>query len=1016
MRKFKFSSVILSIVLAAISAVTLILLLPAYQGAQTALLQEIQLRNEHDQKILQQYFNRYLLTASTYTEELSQLDRLINLVEADKQQATSKLLAAKLSGRIGESIHAFVLHRSDNNSLEVFNTALLGTYLPLKQLSNKASSDGVWFTQQIAPGRNNKTHQLLKISFPIISKEFGEVIATLHAFILLNDNFQIFSDIQHLTDAEAIALLDEEKIISGLGLSPYITQLLQRHETTKPFDTKHNGFITHQHSLSLSSGNAINLRFITENQSLSSLNNAYTRDLGLAFLGVLIVGLLTVTLLSRLTRSSLTSLVNYTDNIANKLECERFTAGRFEEFNRLGHTLEHMVDRLGEHEKQIDGIIKNTPNIIFIKSADLRYQMVSPNYAMLVKLPIEEVVGKTDAELYPAEHAQLLRQSDTEVLQRRQPQQIEFSMITPDGLRQFLSTKFPLIDDNGHVYAIGGIATDITDLKQAEARVQLAGQIFEEAGEAILVLDDRFSVISSNTACLQLSTYPEHEIDRFTRSLLTDSPEINQALRDERRWQGESQLRKKDGTALSIWLSASPLRTENDELRYVIIFSDISALRSAESKLERLSHYDNLTGLPNRSLFFDRLDSAIARSKREESLTALLFLNIDRFKNINDAYGHAVGDELLMAAAKRINSQIRPDDTVSRLGGDEFGVILQNVNDVDTISYISHRIQEALRAPFQLDDFTSTAPVSIGIALYPDDGLNGKELLSHADTAMYHVKQQGRNGLQYYDQELNLQAEAQNRLEEDLRRAIQDKQIYLDYQPRFDIDGKTILSAEALARWNHPTQGMIPPGKFIALAEQSGLIVELGRYILNMACLAAKSWNTTPYWPMPVSVNLSARQIFDPNLISEIADALHISDLPPELLELEITETLAIDDLDKVINKLERIREMGIRFSVDDFGTGYSSLIYLKRLPVDTVKIDRSFVMDVPGERDDENIISAIISMSHSLQLSVVAEGVETQEQLNFLKEHNCDEIQGFLLGKPGSADVMIEHAKTQCS
>lgn len=1012
MKQLRFSTVILALLLGALATVTLLLLIPAFQGAQSALLKEVQLTHDHDRDVLQQYLNRYLQTAATYAESISQQDNLIRLIEQAKDTDTTNLLAERLSGSAGDSIHAFTVQRANQTSLEVFNTSLLGSYLPLQQLSDMYAGDGNWITQIIPPGRNNTQQQVLRISFPVISSNYGEVIATLHSFILVNDNYQILSEIQRLTGARSVALMHEGVILSGLSLTPEFRDTFSKPLADNAFNADFENIVTHNHQLQLSGNETLSIRYITPNESFTTLYNIYTRDLTIALVAVLLIGLITVMLILRLTKRSLTALVHYADQIAESGESVSFEPGKFHEFNRLGHTLERMVVQLSEHEQQINGIINNTPNIIFIKGADLHYQMVSPNYSQLANIPAEEVIGKTDSELYHPQHAQFLRQSDTEVIQRRTSQQIEFSLNSPQGKRHFLSTKFPLLDENDYVYAIGGIVTDITDMKQAEERLQLSGEIFEQAGEAILVLDENFQALSANSACLQLTGYQENETQAFAKRLLGESPEIYRAFKEQHRWQGEQQVRRNDGTSIAVWLSANTIRTEDSAPRYAIIFSDISALRDAETKLQRLSHYDPLTGLPNRSLFFDRLDSALARSRREESITALLFLNIDRFKNINDAYGHAVGDELLIAAAKRISAQIRPDDTVSRLGGDEFGVILQSVHDVETVTYISHRIQDALRAPFQLDEFSSTAPVSIGISLYPEDGQESKELLSHADTAMYHVKQKGRNGIQFYDQALNRQAEVQNQLEEDLRRAISDGQIYLDYQPRFSIDGETILSAEALARWNHPQQGMIPPGRFIPLAEQSGLIVELGRYILKSACLAAKAWNTNPFWPMPVSVNLSARQIYDPNLITEIEEALEESGLSPELLELEITETLAIDDLDKVIHKLEQIRDMGIRFSVDDFGTGYSSLIYLKRLPVDTVKIDRSFVMDVPGDRDDENIISAIISMSHSLQLSVVAEGVETREQLAFLKDHGCDEIQGFLLGKPGPASVMAEHAQ----
>ncbi|MCP4595159.1 EAL domain-containing protein [Neptuniibacter sp.] len=1010
MKKLSFNAVILSTVLIALSSIALLLLIPAYQGSQKALSYEINSSHDQNQRILQRFFKTYLQSVAAQIESISRRDELLQLIEQGNREQARSFLNNQISGQIGESTHAFALTLKSSSNIEVFNTALLGQKFPLNQLTLKFAPDRSWIKQRhTTPDSQN---HFLRISFPIISHDFGEVVATLHAFILLNENFIILNEIQSLTSSTAAVLFDGATLISGLSLNKATQQLLTQHNPVNKFSSHSSGQLVHQYNLQINRSDTISARVVVPNSSLMQLQRSYTSNLGPAIIAALLIGAITVVLIGYLTRSSLSSLVKYADEMGEAKESEPFIPGRFEEFNRLGRTLESMVSKISEHEKQLNGIIENTPNVIFIKGIDLHYQMVSPNYGKLTNLPLDEVVGKTDSDIYPAEHAAALRESDTRVIQRRAPQQIEYTLETSEGPRSFLSTKFPLIDDNDIIYAIGGIITDITDLKTAQSRIQLAGQIFDQADEAILALDSNLNVISVNSACIKLTGFPTNQTDRFVSRLLHDIPEISEHIESGARWNNEAQIRKQDGSSFSAWLSLSTIINDADEQRYVIIFNDISALKSAETQLEKLSHYDTLTGLPNRSLFFDRLESAIARSGREGSKTALLFLNIDRFKNINDTYGHAVGDELLIAAANRINGQIRPDDTVSRLGGDEFGVILQGISHPDTINLITHRIQETLRVPFQLNDFSSSAPVSIGIAVYPDDGLEPKALLSHADTAMYHVKEQGRNGIQYYDQELNKQAEAQTQLEEDLRRALINDELFMVYQPRFDIDGETILSAEALVRWDHPEQGLIPPIKFIPLAEQTGQIVELGRYILLASCKAAKSWNDNPDWPMPVSVNLSARQIYDPSLIDDISFALKESGLPPELLELEITETLEIDDIDTVIDKLIQIRQMGIRMSVDDFGTGYSSLIYLKRLPVDTVKIDRSFVTGVPGNGDDEKIISAIISMSHSLQLSVVAEGVETEEQLNFLRELNCDEIQGYLLGKPGPAEVMIAHTK----
>lgn len=1013
MRKLTFSSAILSIALVAFLIVILMLLIPAYHGSQRALLEEIGITHQKNQKVLQQFFDKHLQIASNHAEEISQRDILVNALSSHNISDANSFLNDQLSGQTGENIHAFLLQNNSplNRSLQVFNTALLGMEIDLASLLKLAEPERNWSIKSIK-GDKGKLYQLLHISFPVISGELGKVSGTLSAFILLNDNFKIISEIQSLTGADSVGLFSADTLISGLSLTPQALKLLKHHNPNQPFHVDENGKNTHQYTLPLSKNEQIQVKVTLPNTSLLLLEDAYTKDLGSALLGIVSVIIITVFLISYLTKRSLTKLVHYADRMASHGEIEPYTPGPFSEFNGLGHTIEHMVNKISEHESQLNGIIENTPNILFIKGIDLRYKMVSANYITIANVEISQIIGSTDEEIFSAEHASIVKESDLFVITHRTPQQIEYSFGVGANKRSYLSTRFPLIDDNNLIYAIGGIVTDITDLKKAQSHNHLAEQIFDQAGEAILVVDTNFEVVSSNSAFKALSGLLIDEISQFSKKLFIDNPIIQLRLQQNKHWQGETQLRHKNGKTIPIWLSASSISSDEQQTQFLVIFTDISVLKNAESQLERLSNYDNLTNLPNRNLFFDRLSSAIERSSRANNKTALFFINIDRFKNINDTYGHLVGDQLLIETANRITKHTRPDDTVSRLGGDEFGVIIQGVESLEIINHISYQIQEALRSPFQLENFASSSPASIGISLFPDDSADAKTLLTHADTAMHQVKEKGRNGIQFYDQGLNQQAEAQVQLEEDLRSALIKDELFLVYQPRFNIDGTSILSAEALTRWNHPKQGLIPPSTFIELAEQTGLIVELGRYILQTACIAAKEWNINPDKPIPVSVNLSARQIYDPDLINDISKALSFSQLPPELLELEITETVAIEDLDKVIDKLNEIKAMGIRMSVDDFGTGYSSLIYLKKLPVSTVKIDRSFIMDVPGNQDDEHIVSAIISMSHSLQLNVVAEGVETDEQLQFLSAHHCDEIQGFLLGKPGPSSVLLEHAR----
>ncbi|MCG8428602.1 MAG: EAL domain-containing protein, partial [Chromatiales bacterium] len=656
----------------------------------------------------------------------------------------------------------------------------------------------------------------------------------------------------------------------------------------------------------------------------------------------------------------------------------------------------------------LDAIFHHAPSLMFIKSTDLRYQMVNPKFLELLGKTEEEVLGQDDFVVFSPEDAKDIRRTDQMVTQKRMPLQVELSFNTKLGRRHFLSNKFPLFNEDGEVYGVGGITTDITDKVAAEAEAKITNMVFEAAAEAELVMSDSGKVIT-NSSFTRITGYPNDHAVSFALSLLHDHPEIEIELRKSGRWQGESTRRRANGENLPIWVSISLVEDINNQKSYIAVFSDISNLKEAEQKLEKLAHYDNLTGLPNRTLFYDRFDSALARSARNNTQTGLLFVDIDRFKLINDSYGHDIGDQILIDAANRITHHIRPGDTVCRLGGDEFTVILADLDRPGRVQNIARRIHSELRKPYKIGNKEIISSASIGIAIYPDDGNSVHLLLKHADTAMYHIKERGRNDIMFFDKTLNAEAEARIALEESLRSAIKSDELFLVFQPRFHITAQRILSVEALIRWRHPEKGMIPPSDFIPLAEESGMVVELGQMVLRKACERARIWNRLSETPVPVSVNLSTRQLHDPDLLSDIQTTLNTTGLPPSLLELEITETMVIEDMDTVIEKLNAIREMGVNLSVDDFGSGYSSLIYLKRLPVSTVKIDRSFVEDVPGDADDENLIQAIISMSHTLNLNVVAEGVETLEQLEFLRNNDCDEIQGYLLAKPDSAEKVEE-------
>ncbi len=467
-----------------------------------------------------------------------------------------------------------------------------------------------------------------------------------------------------------------------------------------------------------------------------------------------------------------------------------------------------------------------------------------------------------------------------------------------------------------------------------------------------------------------------------------------------------------NGSEYDIEDSAAPIRDQHgDMLGVVLVFHDVSDAKKMAHKMTYLAEHDFLTELPNRLLLTDRIKQALSAAHRRNSKVALMFIDIDHFKKINDTLGHAIGDLLLREVSRRLQQCLRASDTLSRLGGDEFVVLLPDLQDSYASAEIAQKLSGAIKQPFLIDGHELHITLSIGIATYPQDGTDTDTLYKHADAAMYHAKGAGRNNVQLFTQEMTRHVEEQMSLESKLQKALANNEFTLMYQPKLSLQTGSIIGCEALLRWHHPELGMVPPDRFIPVAEDSGLIRPIGNWVLREACRQNRSWQDMGLPRLPVAINLSIIELRQPTFVQEITSALSQSGMDPSYLELEITETVAIQDSADEIAWLHKLKAMGVQLAIDDFGTGYSSLSYLKRLPVNTVKIDKSFVHDIVTDPNDAAIITAIIRMSHSLGLRVIAEGVETIEQLAFLKAHDCDEIQGYLFSpavKPEEYAAML--------
>ena len=464
--------------------------------------------------------------------------------------------------------------------------------------------------------------------------------------------------------------------------------------------------------------------------------------------------------------------------------------------------------------------------------------------------------------------------------------------------------------------------------------------------------------------------------------------------------------RLQDGSLRYALVSGEPIFDDTGRFTgYRGIGRDVTEQKIAEENINRMARYDTLTGLFNRAVFYERLTHGLALAHRYGRSLAVLFVDLDRFKDVNDAYGHVTGDDVLKIMARRLGATIRTSDTVARLGGDEFIVLAENIEQRSDVGEFAQRLQEALYEPFPISGRECRLGVSIGIAMFPNDGSDAATLLKRADIAMYRAKESGRNRYAYFSGGDRGAAEERMVLGADLRRALDANQLELLYQPKVSVRTGAMTGVEALVRWHHPERGLLLPETFIPLAEDSGLIRPIGRYVLQTACAQALKWMADGASPIPVAINLLARQFGDERLVVDIAHILAATELPPELLELEITESMMMENPEHAAQMLVEIRSMGVNVSIDDFGTGFSSLARLRKFPIGSVKIDHSFIRDIAADPDDAAIVAAVIAMAHSMRLKVVAEGVETPEQFRFLRERNCDEAQGFHFSRPLRAD-----------
>ncbi|MBF0477956.1 MAG: EAL domain-containing protein [Candidatus Omnitrophica bacterium] len=665
---------------------------------------------------------------------------------------------------------------------------------------------------------------------------------------------------------------------------------------------------------------------------------------------------------------------------------------------------ETMVSAMAQHKIVLDAT-GNPVDYVFID--------VNPAFEKMTGLKKEDIVNRSVTEVFPNINKSsfdwigvygevALGGNPRQLEQYFEPFQKWFSILVYSPQKGSFITLF----------------SDITEQKLIQKELRNSEQryhgLFEGIMDGVIIMDENSLIIEANPAYLKMLGYELNDIRGKSVEDLTPAKwhqwEREEVFKDQLLDRGFSEAYqkeyiRKDGAIIPVELRAYAIRNEDNEtIGFWAIVRDLTDQKRSDEKMKKLFFYDRLTGLPNRMLAIDRVSQVIARLKRDVGkMVAVLVIDLDQFKLVNDTLGHFCGDQLLIEASQRLQSIVRESDTVARLGGDEFLLVLPEIDDEEHAVIVAQKILDAFAQPFELEKREVFVSASIGIAAYPNDGINSTELLKNADAAMFKAKEDSRNTFKFFAPQMNEKANVRLRMETRLRRAIDQNNLILHYQPIYDINSRKLIGAEALLRWNDPELGLVMPNDFIPLAEETGLIVPIGEWVLNQACLQARKWSQWFEMPFKISVNVSYRQFVGSDFAKIVADALKHSGLNANQLELEITERLLLQNPEAVGKILHRIVDTGVNLAIDDFGTGYSSLHYLKKYPFHTLKIDRSFIVDMKIDSSDVALPSAIIALAHTLNLMVVGEGVETEEQLEFLRFQGCDWAQGFFFAKPVS-------------
>ena len=689
--------------------------------------------------------------------------------------------------------------------------------------------------------------------------------------------------------------------------------------------------------------------------------------------------------------------------------------------HRQQHSLVHQA--LRSSEKRLHQALEAANDGMWDWDLQTQKLYFSPGYAALLGIQ-PDALGDNPQQWLQRLHADDRASFDRNLEQRLaarnpEPYEVNYRLLHQDGSYRWIQSRGRLLlDEHGQAERLIGTASDITQRRKDEDSLRQAAAVFDATQEGVLVTDAQQHIVHCNPAFTRITGYSQAEILGQSPSMLKSGrhdksfyDSLWSALQNRGAWSGEVWNRRKSGEIYPQWQCIRVIHDELGEIsHYVAVFSDISALKRSQRELDYLAHHDPLSNLPNRLLFTERVERALERAKIDEQGGAVLLIDLDHFKNINESLGHNIGDLLLKDVGERLGQQLGKRMTLARLGGDEFGLLDEGCSSAEQAAVMAQRLQACLTQSFRINQQELFITASIGISLYPFEAADVGQVLRNADSALFKAKSSGRESYAFYSQELTEHARQRVELASALRHALDHQELRVYYQPLICLRNQEMIGVEALVRWQHPQRGLVAPGEFIPIAEETGLIGAIDSWVLEQSCRQMVAWQIAGYKLKFVAVNVSSRLFSRGELDVRVAEVLRNTGLDPAHLELEVTESAVMDNPDAALALLQRLRALGIRLAIDDFGTGYSSLARLKRLPVHKLKLDQSFVSGLPHDQDDIAITRAVIALGHSMGLKVLAEGIEQPEQVEMLQQLGCDHAQGYFFGRPQPAEQLTTH------